>query len=178
MRMLKKKNLKTSQSKNPKVEDILTPEDPSKLESNLQLAEKDITQLNIKDQKDWEGIIKAFEFNGVTKMLVKNTIFKSLENQILVLTLSSDFVNLLTPKTEESIRNELNKEYPLVELIFEPGETNGDSISQKESAARVQERNETENQFLSDDGLKELQEVFNSKVDLKSIKSIKESDNV
>ena len=59
-----------------------------------------------------------------------------------------------------------------------PGETNGDSLSQKESAARERERKETENQFLSDDGLKELQEVFNSKVDLKSIKSIKESDNV
>ena len=66
----------------------------------------------------------------------------------------------------------------LIDLIFEPGETNGDSLSQKESAMRDQERKETESQFLSDDGLKELQEVFNSKVDLKSIKSIKESDNV
>ena len=63
-------------------------------------------------------------------------------------------------------------------MIFEPGETNGDSLSQKESVEREQKRKETESQFLSDDGLKELQEVFNSKVDLKSIKSIKESDNV
>lgn len=111
-------------------------------------------------------------------MLGKNTVFKSLENQTLVLTLSSDFLNLLTPKTEDSIRNGLHKEYPTVDLIFEPGETNGHSLSQKESDEREQKRKETESQFLSDDGLKELQEVFNSKVDLKSIKSIKESDNV
>ena len=178
MRKLKKKNLNLSPTKSSKVEDSPIPKNSPKSESNRELAEKDVSQLTIKNQKEWEGIIKTFEFNGAAKMLVKNTVFKSLEDQTLVLTLSSDFVNLLTPKTEESIRNGLNKEYPLVELIFEPGETNGDSLSQKESAAREQERKDTENQFLSDDGLKELQEVFNSKVDLKSIKSIKESDNV
>ena len=111
-------------------------------------------------------------------MLVKNTVFKSLTGQTLVLTLSSDFVNLLAPKTEESIRIALHKQHPLVELIFEPGETNGDSLSQKESLEKERKQKETESQFLSDDGLKELQEVFNSKVDIKSIKSIKESDNV
>ena len=175
---VEKKNLNLSPTKSSKVEDSPTPKNSPKSESNRELAEKDVSQLTIKNQKEWEGIIKTFEFNGAAKMLVKNTVFKSLEDQTLVLTLSSDFVNLLTPKTEESIRNGLNKEYPLVELIFEPGETNGDSLSQKESAAREQERKDTENQFLSDDGLKELQEVFNSNVDLKSIKSIKESDNV
>ena len=175
---VEKKNLKRSPSKNSKVDDIQAPTDPHKTESNLQLSKKNINQLHIKNQKEWEGIIKIFDFDGAAKMLVKNTIFKSLEDQALVLTLNSDFVNLLTPKTEETIRNGLNKHYPSVELIFVPGETNGDSLSQKESAARERERKETENQFLSDDGLKELQEVFNSKVDLKSIKSIKESDNV
>ena len=68
--------------------------------------------------------------------------------------------------------------YPEVEIIFEFGETNGSSLSQKESIKKEQNRKETESQFLSDDSLKELQEVFNSKVDLKSIKSTKESDNV
>ncbi|MGB0544967.1 MAG: DNA polymerase III subunit gamma/tau C-terminal domain-containing protein, partial [Candidatus Pseudothioglobus sp.] len=130
------------------------------------------------NQKEWEDIIKTFDFNGAAKMLVKNTVFKSLTGQTLVLTLSSDFVNLLTPKTEESIRIALHKQHPLVELIFEPGETNGDSLSQKESLEKERKQKETESQFLSDDGLKELQEVFSSKVDIKSIKSIKESDNV
>ena len=62
--------------------------------------------------------------------------------------------------------------------MIEPGETNGSSLSQKESIKNEKKREQTENQFLSDDGLKELQEGFKSQVDLKSIKSIKESDNV
>ena len=64
------------------------------------------------------------------------------------------------------------------DLIQNPGSTNGSSLSQKESVKSEEKRKQTENQFLNDDGLKELQEVFNSQVDVKSIKSIKESDNV
>ena len=175
---VEKKNLKQSPNKKSKVTDFQIPKDSSKTVSNPQAPEKDTNQLDIKSQKEWEDIIKTFDFNGAAKMLVKNTVFKSLKGQTLILTLSSDFVNLHTPKTEESIRNGLHKLYPSVELIFEPGETNGDSLSQKESVEKEKKRKETESQFLSDDGLKELQEVFNSKVDLKSIKSIKESDNV
>ena len=173
-----KKNLKPTLNKKSKVIDTATPKESPESSSNLRDPNEEINKLDIKNQKEWEDIIKTFDFNGAGKMLVKNTVFKSLENQTLVLTLSSDFLNLLTPKTEDSIRNGLHKQYPAVELIFEPGETNGDSLSQKESVEREQKRKETESQFLSDDGLKELQEVFNSKVDLKSIKSIKESDNV
>ena len=173
-----KKNLKPTPNKKSKVIDTATLKESSDSSSNLKDSNEEINKLDIKNQKEWEDIIKTFDFNGAGKMLVKNTVFKSLENQTLVLTLSSDFLNLLTPKTEDSIRNGLHKQYPAVELIFEPGETNGDSLSQKESVEREQKRKETESQFLSDDGLKELQEVFNSKVDLKSIKSIKESDNV
>ena len=173
-----KKNLKPTPNKKSKVIDTATPKESPESSSNLRDPNEEINKLDIKNQKEWEDIIKTFDFNGAGKMLVKNTVFKSLENQTLVLTLSSDFLNLLTPKTKDSIRNGLHKQYPAVELIFEPGETNGDSLSQKESVEREQKRKETESQFLSDDGLKELQEVFNSKVDLKSIKSIKESDNV
>ena len=173
-----KKNLKPTPNKKSKVIDTATPKESPESSSNLRNPNEEINKLDIKNQKEWEDIIKTFDFNGAGKMLVKNTVFKSLENQTLVLTLSSDFLNLLTPKTEDSIKNGLHKQYPAVELIFEPGETNGDSLSQKESVEREQKRKETESQFLSDDGLKELQEVFNSKVDLKSIKSIKESDNV
>ena len=37
---------------------------------------------------------------------------------------------------------------------------------------------QTEKKFLDDEGLKEIEEVFNTKVDVKSIKSLKESSNV
>jgi len=137
-----------------------------------------VNHLDIKTHEEWEKIITNLDFNGAAKMLVKNTVFKSLIKQNLTLTLSEEFINLHTTKTEESIKNALHKLYPALTIMIEPGETNGNSLSQKESIKNEQIQKQTESQFLSDDGLKELQEVFKSQVDLKSIKSIKESDNV
>jgi len=48
----------------------------------------------------------------------------------------------------------------------------------KRSIKEQQKRKQTEKQFLDDEGLKELEEAFSTKVDLKSIKSSKESSNV
>ena len=144
-------------------------------EESIQAIEN---QLNVKSQNDWEKIITELGFAGAAKMLVKNTVFDSLKDQILSLTLSDDFINLLTQNTQSSIEKTLNEDYPGITLVINPGSTNGSSLSQKESVKSEEKRKQTENQFLNDDGLKELQEVFNSQVDVKSIKSIKESDNV
>ncbi|MDB4057148.1 DNA polymerase III subunit gamma/tau [Candidatus Thioglobus sp.] len=144
-------------------------------EESIQTIEN---QLNVKSQNDWEKIITELGFAGAAKMLVKNTVFDSLKDQILSLTLSDDFINLLTQNTQSSIEKTLNEDYPGITLVINPGSTNGSSLSQKESVKSEEKRKQTENQFLNDDGLKELQEVFNSQVDVKSIKSIKESDNV
>ena len=148
------------------------------LNKQSDISNKEVNHLDIKSQDGWETIINQLDFNGAAKMLVKNTVFKSLIDQNLTLTLSEEFVNLHTTKTEESIRNALHQIYPALVVMIEPGETNGSSLSQKESVKNKQIQKQTENQFLSDDGLQELQEVFKSQVDLKSIKSIKESDNV
>jgi len=134
--------------------------------------------LNVKSQGDWEKIITELGFTGAAKMLVKNTVFDSLIDHSLSLTLSDDFVNLLTQNTQSSIEKTLNEAYPQITLVINPGSTNGSSLSQKESIKSEEKRKQTESEFLNDDGLKELQEVFNSQVDVKSIKSIKESDNV
>ena len=181
-----KKTLKSSQSSNttnkepPKEKtqgNSLTKDKlPIKVgEESIQAIEN---QLNVKSQNDWEKIITELGFAGAAKMLVKNTVFDSLKDQILSLTLSDDFINLLTQNTQSSIEKTLNEDYPGITLIINPGSTNGSSLSQKESVKSEEKRKQTENQFLNDDGLKELQEVFNSQVDVKSIKSIKESDNV
>ncbi|MDC1446873.1 DNA polymerase III subunit gamma/tau [Candidatus Thioglobus sp.] len=181
-----KKTLKSSQSintinKEPPKEKIQgNPLTKDKLlikveEESIQAIEN---QLNVKSQNDWEKIITELGFTGAAKMLVKNTVFDSLKEQILTLTLSDDFVNLLTQNTQSSIEKTLNNDYPGITLVINPGSTNGSSLSQKESVKSEEKRKQTENQFLNDDGLKELQEVFNSQVDVKSIKSIKESDNV
>ena len=175
-----KKNLNPNPSlslkKNPSKNNSKTPSTTSNKQSDI--SNKEVNHLDIKSQDGWEKIITQLDFNGAAKMLVKNTVFKSLIDQNLTLTLSEEFVNLHTTKTEESIRNALHKIYPALVLMIEPGETNGSSLSQKESVKNKQIQKQTENQFLSDDGLQELQEVFKSQVDLKSIKSIKESDNV
>ena len=181
-----KKTLKSSQSSNTtnkeppkeKIQDNSLTKDklPIKVgEESIQAIEN---QLNVKSQNDWEKIITELGFAGAAKMLVKNTVFDSLKDQILTLTLSNDFNNLLTQNTQSSIEKTLNEDYLGITLVINPGSTNGSSLSQKESVKSEEKRKQTENQFLNDDGLKELQEVFNSQVDVKSIKSIKESDNV
>ena len=181
-----KKTLKSSQSS------ITTNKEPPKEKTQgnsltkdklpIKVGEESIqaieNQLNVKSQNDWEKIITELGFAGAAKMLVKNTVFDSLKDQILSLTLSDDFINLLTQNTQSSIEKTLNEDYPGITLVINPGSTNGSSLSQKESVKSEEKRKQTENQFLNDDGLKELQEIFNSQVDVKSIKSIKESDNV
>jgi hypothetical protein len=63
-------------------------------------------------------------------------------------------------------------------LAIESGNTNESTMSQKEAVKEQQKRKQTEKQFLDDEGLREIEEAFNTKVDLKSIKSSKESSNV
>jgi len=175
-----KKTLNPTPSKTSKKNPVKDSQIATSSKSTKQndVPNKEINHLDIKTQEEWEKVITNLDFNGAAKMLVKNTVFKSLTNQNLTLTLSKELVNLHTTKTEESIKNVLHNLYPALEIMIEPGETNGSSLSQKESIKNEKKREQTENQFLSDDGLKELQEVFKSQVDLKSIKSIKESDNV
>jgi DNA polymerase-3 subunit gamma/tau len=183
---VEKKTLKSAQSNNfvnkepPKeiIQDKASIKDKSSIKTDIESTLKIENQLNVNSQDDWENIITELGFVGAAKMLVKNTLFDTLKDQNLSLTLSNDFVNLLTQNTQSSIEKTLNKAYPGTTLVINPGQTNGSSLSQKESVKSEEKRKQTENQFLSDDGLKELQEVFNSQVDVKSIKSIKESDNV
>ena len=148
------------------------------IKSKINITKKSEIKLDIKNQNDWEKVITELKFDGAAQMLVKNTIFHSFNNQLLSLTLSEDFNNLLTDSTQKSIEKVLNNFCPGTSIAIEPGKTNGSSMSQKEHVKSEIKRKQIENQFLSDDGLKELQEVFNSTVDIKSIKSIGESDNV
>ena len=111
-------------------------------------------------------------------MLVKNTLFSSYESDKLVLTLNEEFNNLLTKNVQKSIEKTLLNEFNKITLEIESGNTNGRTLSQKENIKEQQKRKKTEKQFLNDEGLKEIEEAFNTKVDLKSIKSLKESSNV
>ena len=111
-------------------------------------------------------------------MLVKNTLFGSYESDQLVLTLNKEFSNLLTKNVKKSIEKTLHNEFNEFTLEIESGKTNRSTLSQKEAIKEKQKREITQKQFLDDEGLKKIEEAFNTKVDLKSIKSLKESSNV
>jgi len=111
-------------------------------------------------------------------MLVKNTLFRSRKSNKLVLTLNEEFNNLLTKNVQKSIEKTLLNKFKEIALEIEFGNTNGNTMSQKEAIKEQQKRKQTEKQFLDDEGLKEIEAAFNTKVDLKSIKSSKESSNV
>ena len=177
-----KKNLKS-----PKNESI-TPKADKKISESESLVDiKDSTvkkkienknQPSIKNQGDWEKIIYELSFSGAAKTVVKNTLFCSFSAGTITLTLNKEFNNLLTSNTQKSIEKKLGTIVNGISLVIELGETNGSTLSNKEANKLEQEKKQTEEQFLSDGGLKELENAFNSKVDKKSIKSLKESNNV
>ena len=186
-----KKTLKTStqpETKSPKVKQSALESKPEIAPINTNKASETKTikenqtkpqkQIKINDQKDWERIINDLPFEGAAKMLVKNTLFSSHESDKLVLTLNEEFNNLLTKNVQESIEKTLLNKFKEITLEIESGNTNGSTLSQKEAIKEQQKRKQTEKQFLDDEGLKEIEEAFNTKVDLKSIKSSKESSNV
>jgi len=145
---------------------------------NQEKQNKSRKQIRIKNQKEWERIINDLPFKGATKMLVKNTLFSSYENDKLVLTLNKEFSNLLTKNVKKSIDKTLHNEFKEFTLEIESGDTNGSTLSQKEAIKEKQKNEQTQKQFLDDEGLKKIEKAFNTKVDLKSIKSLKESSNV
>ena len=177
-----KKNLKS-----PKEESIKPKADKKISESESLVDIKDSTvekkienknQPSIKNQVDWEKIIYELSFSGAAKTVVKNTLFCSFSAGTITLTLNKEFNNLLTSTTQKSIEKKLGTIVDGISLVIELGETNGSTLSNKEANKLEQEKKQTEDQFLSDGGLKELENAFNSKVDKKSIKSLKESNNV
>ena len=186
-----KKTLKTStkpKTKSPKVKQSaleakpeiapINTKEASETKNDKENQTKSQKQIKINDQKDWERIINDLPFEGAAKMLVKNTLFSSHESDKLVLTLNEEFNNLLTKNVQKSIEKTLLNKFKEITLEIESGNTNGSTMSQKEVIKEQQKRKQTEEQFLDDEGLKELEEAFNTKVDLKSIKSSKESSNV
>ena len=186
-----KKILKTStkpKNKSSKVEQNsletkpkITPNNTKEASENKPSKDKQTKsrkKIKINNQRDWEGIINNLPFEGAAKMLVKNTLFGSHESDKLVLTLNEEFNNLFTKNIQNSIEKTLLNEFNEISLEIESGNTNGNTLSQKEVIKEQQKRKRTEKQFLNDEGLKKIEDAFNTKVDLKSIKSSKESSNV
>ena len=65
-----------------------------------------------------------------------------------------------------------------IDIVIEPGATNKQSLAQKETAHEMQQRQKLETAFLSDKGVIAFEKTFNSKIDNKSIRALKEMNNV
>jgi DNA polymerase-3 subunit gamma/tau len=132
----------------------------------------------INSQADWEVLIQQLPFKGAAKMLVKNTLFAQFKDNKLTLTLDSGFSNLLTASTQKAIEATLLEHFPTVSVTIESGETNNQSLAQKESAAEKAQRQELESNYLNDQGVQTLEKAFNTRVDVKSIRPLKDANNV
>ena len=174
LKLPKKKNVKHKANKKISESESLVDIKDSAVKKKIENK----NQPSIKNQVDWEKIIYELSFSGAAKTVVKNTLFCSFSAGTITLTLNKEFNNLLTSTTQKSIEKKLGTIVDGISLVIELGETNGSTLSNKEANKLEQEKKQTEDQFLSDGGLKELENAFNSKVDKKSIKSLKESNNV
>ena len=133
---------------------------------------------SINNQAEWEALIKQLPFKGAAKMLVKNTLFHKFIDNKLSLTLDAKFSNLLTLNTQKAIKETLLENFNNIDIVIEPGATNKQSLAQKETAHEMQQRQKLETTFLSDEGVIALEKTFNSKIDNKSIRALKEMNNV
>ena len=133
---------------------------------------------SINNQAEWEALIKQLPFKGAAKMLVKNTLFHKFIDNKLSLTLDAKFSNLLTLNTQKAIKETLLENFNNIDIVIEPGATNKQSLAQKETAHEMQQRQKLETAFLSDEGVIALEKTFNSKIDNKSIRALKEMNNV
>jgi len=164
-----------------KTKSEIAPKNPKEVPEKKSTKDKQTKpqkQIKINNQNDWEKIINDLPFEGAAKMLVKNTLFSSYNSDKLILTLNEEFTNLLTKNVQKSIEKTLINEFTEITLEIESGNTNGSTLSQRETIKKQQKKEQTEKKFLDDEGLKEIEQAFNTKVDLKSIKSLKESSNV
>ena len=69
-------------------------------------------------------------------------------------------------------RNTLFEHFDIMTLSIEIDQINNQTLSQKVAIKNIQLKEETEQQFLNDEGVKALQEAFNVKADVKSIKPL------
>ncbi|SMN16597.1 DNA polymerase III subunits gamma and tau [uncultured Candidatus Thioglobus sp.] len=126
----------------------------------------------ISNQQEWEKLSQTLNFSGGAKMLVKNTLFSSLENNTLTLTLDEQFANLLSDHVQKNILESLRTQYPKLTLVIDLNTFTEQTLAQKETQAHNQYLATIQQEFLSDEIVQKLEKTFNAKVDINSIREI------
>ena len=128
--------------------------------------------LTITSQQEWEEVSQLVEFAGGAKMLVKNTLFATLLDNTLTLTLDKQFTNLLSDHVHQSMLKSLRVKYTDLNLIINLNQPNSETLAQKEAKAHDAYLARIQQEFLNDEVVQKLEQAFNAKVDVKSIKEI------
>ena len=105
-------------------------------------------------------------------MLVKNTLFDTLTNNTLTLTLDEQFTNLLSDHVHKSMLESLRMQYAELNLVINLDQPDAETLAQKESKAHKLYLDKIQQAFLNDEIVQQLEQTFNAKVDIKSIKEI------
>ncbi|CAC9538603.1 DNA polymerase III subunits gamma and tau (EC 2.7.7.7) [uncultured Gammaproteobacteria bacterium] len=126
----------------------------------------------ISNQQEWEKLSQALSFSGGAKMLVKNTLFNSFENNTLTLALDEQFANLLNDHVQKNILESLRSQYPNLTLIIDLNKLTEQTLAQKETQAHNQYLATIQQEFLNDEIVQKLEKTFNAKVDVNSIREI------
>ncbi|RUM83373.1 MAG: DNA polymerase III subunit gamma/tau, partial [Candidatus Thioglobus sp.] len=174
-------DIKTTEKKTPKLainpKTKATPEDKPPVEPKLKSVKTTKlntpeSTLNINSQQQWEDITKSLKFNTASRMLLKNTLFDNTDNQTLTLNLDEQFSSLLTDNIQRSIQTVLQANFGRLALQINLKKLTTQTLAQKETQANNEKIATMQKNFMKDEGVQKLQETFNAKVDLNSIKEI------
>ena len=128
--------------------------------------------LTITNQQEWEDVSQLVKFSGGAKMLVKNTLFSTLANNTLTLTLDEQFTNLLSDHVHKSMLESLKDKYTDLNLVINIDQSSSETLAQKEARVHKAYLVKIQQEFLNDEVVQKLEQAFNTKVDVKSIKEI------
>ena len=128
--------------------------------------------LAIKNQQEWEGVSQLVKFSGGAKMLIKNTLFSALANNTLTLTLDEKFSNLLSDQIHKTMLECLRKQYKDLNLVINIDRSTSETLAGKEARIHKAYLAKIQQEFLNDEVVQKLEQAFNTKVDVKSIKEI------
>jgi DNA polymerase III subunit gamma/tau len=126
----------------------------------------------VANQQEWEALSQSLNFSGGAKMLVRNILFASFTNNTLTLTLDEQFANLLSEHVQRNILESLRTQYPNLTLVIDLNKLTEQTLAQKETQAHNQYLASIQQEFLNDEIVQKLEQTFNAKVDINSIKEI------
>jgi len=164
-KLAEKPKAKTTPKAKPPVESK-----PKNLKKTKQDTPKET--LNISSQQQWEDLTKSLKFNTASRMLLKNTLLDSADNKTLILNLDEQFSNLLTDNIQRAIQTVLQENFDKFTLQINLTKLTTQTLAQKETQANNEKMAAMQKTFMKDEGVQKLQQTFNAKVDINSIKEI------